>query len=166
MYELSLFIGIVVVYGIYKIYPQYSTTKRSEKLEDLADQYFHECIQQENKIIKEYTEKIKEKYLLFNVEEIIKKSELKLKQLENVQEMYLRLKEKNKFASNEEKFNVLQDWFDYTCAARDINSAFQMLDYDFSDQAYDNYIDRIKEPGIIMHEIEIRFKNLLKDRYK
>lgn len=131
-------------------------------MEELSERYFDEGVGKEKKTISEYTERMKKKEPVFLEDELIKKAESRLKYLEGVQEMYLRLKERNKQGTKNEKLILLQDWFDYTCALRDVNSAFEMLGYDSSENAWDNYDSRAKEPSIKMEEIEKRFKVLLK----
>jgi len=73
---------------------------------------------------------------------------------------YLRLKQRLSH-SPEKILETVRDWHRYAYALDRLRSARVMLDADWSDQAYDNMQENVKEPYIIKEEVEKKFKSLL-----
>ena len=140
-------------------------SQKISKLESKAYEYFTEIFEDSKKTIKDYEEKLEkgEKSILGegHNERIIKNTKEYLDKLSKSEEMFLRLKEKYKHKNAKDRVSIYEDWFDYCMALKNVKFAGKMLDYDFEENSGDRYDDSVKEPFIMMEEIEKRFKKLL-----
>jgi hypothetical protein len=143
------------------LYKKADPTARFEQLELVANEWFEKAVKKDKDTIAEYTERIQKNKKKDPLEEdIVKKYTESLKWTQEIQTIYLQLKERYKHNSIEERLKIYQDWYDFTEALHDLNFAHEMLEYDWEDGAYDRYDESIKEPRIKMLEIEKRFKKM------
>lgn len=56
---------------------------------------------------------------------------------------------------------VAQDWYDFAKAVYNVKSSSERLDVDMEDNAFDNFLERTKEPHAIIQEVIKRVENLL-----
>lgn len=98
---------------------------------------------------------------IFNLEHIDSPHFIDVQNAFDVMEVnYFRLKQRF-IHTPERALEIARDWESYAEALGDLKYARVMLDVDWSDNAFDNFSERSKEPSIIQEEVEKKFKSLL-----
>lgn len=97
-------------------------------------------------------------------EEIIKileKVRIRLKEIKEFKDSYLRLKERYKLDSGEVRLGLAHDYFDYYYTRKQINSEFNWLNYALEKKMADDIYEKMRELDIKAEEIVKRFDKRL-----
>lgn len=134
----------VVIYWLYTLLKNKGIGQQPRKIEDIEDSVY------------------KIKVRIFELEPLFDSPHFIDYQnaYEAMEVNYLRLKQR--FTHTPEKaLEIALDWESYVQALSDLRFARVMLDVDLSDTAWENAGERMKEPSIIVEEVEKKFKGLL-----
>lgn len=135
-----------------------------KKLEALAYEQYFVALNHAKKDVEIQENRNKEKSIIpaEHGKEFVKLSKDRVKHIEKIEEMFVRLKARMKHRPAKEQLEIYSDFYTYSLDLNRLERRFEQLGYDFSETAHEDYEADTKDIKIEMNEIERRFEQRLK----